>query len=285
LLRLSYDVVIEDYTAFSPCFSFLYTKKPVIGSFQNLHSQKAAKGKGAIKAFSAELFDAIALRHFRNFTAVSPNLTAILQKRAHFTNNISFIGVGINESLYKIDQSTAPDQPAILYIGRIELYQKGIDVLLKAYARLAPRPKLILAGSGVDVKKVQQMVVELGIEREVQLVGRFTDDDKLTLLKNAVFAVMPSRFEGYPVVPLEAMAAGVAFIGTDIPGTADVVGESAVLVAKDNVEELASAMQRLLTDTHFRKELEQKGREHSRRFDWPSISRQFYDFIIRSMTL
>jgi glycosyltransferase involved in cell wall biosynthesis len=94
---------------------------------------------------------------------------------------------------------------------------------------------------------------------------------------------MPSRFEGYPVVPLEAMASGNAFIGTDIPGTADVTGGCALLVPPGDVEALAEAMQRVLIDKDFRHALEEKGRERSRSFEWDSIARQFYDFIIHTI--
>jgi glycosyltransferase involved in cell wall biosynthesis len=281
-----HDVVVEDYTAFSPCFSFFFTRKPVIGSFQNLHSQKAAKGKGLFKALSADLFDAIALRNFRHLTAVSPDLTAILQKRAKFTNNIRFIGVGIDQALFEIDRGAKSAAPYILYIGRIELYQKGIDILLAAFEKLpSPRPRLVLAGSGVDMKKAEEMVRAAGMEKGVRFTGRFSNEEKFTLLRDAAFVVMPSRFEGYPVVPLEAMASGNAVIGTDIPGTRDVVGDCGVIVPPDDANALHGAMQRLLTDAAHRSALELKGRDHARQFEWSSIAGQFHDFITHSMAL
>jgi glycosyltransferase involved in cell wall biosynthesis len=285
LLGLHYDVVVEDYSAFSPCFSFFFTRKPVIGSFQNLHSRKAARGKGFFKALGAGLFDAMALRFFRDITAVSPDLTDIIKQKARFKSNIRFIGVGIDHALFGIDRSSAATAPTILYIGRLEIHQKGIDTLLQAFALLSPRPKLVFAGTGADAALVEEMVRKMGLQDDVRFAGRFANEDKAGFLKNAALVVMPSRFEGYPVVPLEAMAAGCAFIGTDIPGTADVTGGCAPLVPVGNVNELAAVMQRVLTDADFRHALEIKGREHSRSFEWDSIAKQFYEFIQHSIDL
>jgi glycosyltransferase involved in cell wall biosynthesis len=281
--RTPHDVIVEDYSAFSPCFSFFFTKKPVIGSFQNLHSQKAAKGKGFLKALGADLFDSIALFNFRNITPVSPNLASIINKRARFKDNIKFIGVGIDQSLFAVDRSAQSSESSILYIGRIELFQKGIDTLLNAYERLSPRPKLVFAGSGIDLDKLKEMIRERGMEKTVKILGRFSNEEKLDLLKNATILVMPSRFEGYPVVPLEAMASGVAFIGTDIPGTSDITGGQAILVPPENDEELAIGMHSLLTNSKSREEMEQKGKAYARKFEWASISKQYYDFIIHSI--
>jgi glycosyltransferase involved in cell wall biosynthesis len=148
---------------------------------------------------------------------------------------------------------------------------------------LTSRPKLVFAGSGIDLDKLKEMIRERGMEKTVKILGRFSNEEKLDLLKNATILVMPSRFEGYPVVPLEAMASGVAFIGTDIPGTSDITGGQAILVPPENDEELAIGMHSLLTNSKSREEMEQKGKAYARKFEWASISKQFYDFIIHSI--
>ncbi|MBL8026603.1 MAG: glycosyltransferase family 4 protein [Fibrobacteres bacterium] len=279
LRQLKYDVVVDDYTAFSPCFSFWLAKSPVIGSFQNLHSQKAAKGKGLIKGLSARFFDFFALRYFKNFTAVSPFLTEQILKRAKYRHNVRFIGIGIDQVLFNIGNRLNEDDPYILYIGRLEIFQKGIDVLLQAYMKLKTKPILLLAGTGADEAKIKEMVKSLGIESTVRFAGRFSNEEKLEILRKALFVVMPSRFEGLPVVPLEAMAAGRAFIGTNIHGTRDICNGKALLAEPGNSDELAELMSSIINDSTLRDKLESQGREYSRSYQWSAIAEQFHDFI------
>jgi glycosyltransferase involved in cell wall biosynthesis len=277
-----FDVLIEDYSAFSPCFSFFFTTKTVIGSFQNLHSQKSAKGKGLLKSIGADIFDRIALRFFKNITAVSPDLTKIMHERARHKNNISFIGVGIDQALFSIERSTSTPRH-ILYIGRIEIYQKGLDILLQAYSQLSDAPQMAFAGSGTDVEKIKAIIDKYNLSQHIIFAGRFSQEQKRLLLQNALFVIMPSRFEGFPVVPLEAMASGNAFIGTNIPGTKDIVGNNGILTESENTYQLAEAMKVFISDQKQREGFEIKGKEYAKKYQWESISKEFLDFIHHSL--
>jgi len=278
LLRHKYHLIIEDYSAFSPCFSFFYTKTPVIGSFQNLHSQKSAKGKGILKGFFAQIFDSIALRYFRYYTAVSPNLVSMISKRAAHKKYIKLIGVGVSDNLFNVEKVKTQAQDYILYIGRIEIYQKGLDTLLKAYSLLEKRPRLVIAGAGFDFQKVKDLVSELDL-KDVEFTGRYSLEQEMDLLKGAICAVMPSRFEGFPMVGLEIMASGTAIIGTRIPGTLEMVQDNGLLVQSENVQELADALKRIIVDKSLREELGRKGRERAREFTWDQISSQWLDYV------
>ncbi len=274
LLQNDYDIIIDDHSAFSPTFSFFYTKKPVIGSFQNLHSQKSAKGKGACKGFFAEIFDFIALRNFKHYTAVSPNLVSIIQKKAKHKKNIKFIGVGVHDSFFELKKPEKLENGYLLFIGRIEIYQKGIDTLLKAYSKIKNPPKLIIAGNGIDFEEVKRIVADQGIYG-VEFFGRYTMQQEIELLKNAICAIMPSRFEGFPMVPLEILASGTPFIGTSIPGTKDLVQENGLLVEKENSEQLSHAIEKLLMDKALRNRLSLQGRSHAKNFTWDLISKEW----------
>jgi len=278
LLRHKYHLIIEDYSAFSPCFSFFYTKKPVIGSFQNLHSQKSAKGKGLIKGLFAQIFDSIAFRFFRYYTAVSSNLVSMISKRAAHKEYIKLIGVGVNDRLFGVEKASARSQDYILYIGRMEIYQKGLDTLINAYASLKNRPKLVIAGAGFDFQKVKNLVSELNLEN-VEFTGRYSMEQELELLKNAICAVMPSRFEGFPMVALEIMASATALIGTKIPGTSEMVQDNGLLVQPGNVQELADALEKIIRDESLRETLGKKGRIRAMEFTWDSISSEWLNYV------
>jgi glycosyltransferase involved in cell wall biosynthesis len=275
------DVVVEDYTAFSPCFSFVFSStRTVIASLQNIHSRKSAKGKGFFKSVSAIVFDKLAFNGFRYFTGVSPHLVEITGKKARKAVINRFVGVGIDERLYSIERRPFKGEKSyILYMGRMEIYQKGLDVLLKAFAGLAGSFRLVLAGGGVDTEKIKSIAKEYGIIDRLEISGRYSREQQIVLLSHSLFVVMPSRFEGYPLVPLEAMASGNAFVGTRIPGSIEVVSDKGILVEKDEPELLKNAMLSLCSNPDLRCKYELAGREFSRTFTWEKVSGEFETLI------
>jgi len=271
-----YDIVIDDHSAYSPTFSFFYTKRPVIGSFQNIHSLKSAEGKGVFKAFFAKIFDKIAFRYFKRYLTVSPYFVTIIKERARHKDNIELVCNGVSEEFFNVQKR---EKDYVLFFGRIEIYQKGLDTLLEACSLLRDKPKLVIAGGGVDNEKVRLMVKKLNLQ-DVQFTGRYSHKQALELLSGAICAVMPSRFECFAITPLEAMASGTAFIGSNIPGIQAVVADCGLLVEPENSQELAKAMERMIKDTALRQSLEEKGRIRARSFTWEQISKDMLNVLI-----
>jgi len=275
LRHKDYDIVIDDHTAYSPTFSFFYTKRPVIGSFQNIHSSKAAKGKGFFKAFFAKIFDKIAFKHFKRYITVSPSFVNIIKERASHKDFIRLVYNGVSEEFFNVRKQK---NDYILFFGRIEIYQKGIDTLLEAYSQLRDKPKLVIAGGGIDSDKVRLMVKNLNLQN-VQFIGRYSHKQALELLSGAICAVMPSRFESFGMTAVEAMASGTAFIGSRIPGLSDVVADCGLLVEPENSRELAKAMEQILKDTTLRQSLEEKGKVRARLFTWEQVSKDMLNIL------
>ena len=149
------------------------------------------------------------------------------------------------------------DPARVVFVGRLH-EQKGVDTLLRAFARLrADRP---------DARVVLRLVGDgplradlLALARELDVAAEFLGerDDVEALLEDADVFVLPSRAEGMSNALLEAMAAGVPTIVTDIPGNADVIRqeENGLLVEPDDPEGLAAAIGRLLDDGALRERI------------------------------
>ncbi len=136
-------------------------------------------------------------------------------------------------------------------------YQKGQDSLLEALARLgqsAAHIHLVVVGrEGKLTPVLREKIKQLKIEEHVTLLGHRTDVARL--LAAADVFVFPSRFEGLPGALIEAEAAGLPIIASDIPNTREVVSEyeNALLFPVDDVENLSGQMSRLLNDEVMRK--------------------------------
>jgi len=275
LWHKDYDIVIDEHTAYSPVFSFFYTKRPVIGYFQNIHSRKVTEGKGRIKAFFSRIFDNIAFRYFKRYITVSPSFITMIEERARHKDFIRLVYNGVSEEFFNVRKQKGD---YILFFGRIEIYQKGIDTLLEAYSQLHDKPKLVIAGGGIDSEKVRLMVKKLNLQN-VEFIGRYSHKQVLELLSCAICAVMPSRFESFGMTAVEAMASGTAFIGSRIPGLRDVVADCGLLVEPENAQELAKAMEQMLQDTELRQSYEEKGRIRARLFTWEQVSKDMLNVL------
>jgi glycosyltransferase involved in cell wall biosynthesis len=131
-------------------------------------------------------------------------------------------------------------------------------------------------GHGYDLA-MENFARELGIENRVWFTGHIQQQEVLSFLGHSDIFCMTSTLEGMPVALLEAMALGLAVIGTRIPGTEDAISEeqTGLLVEPDDIDGLASAIRRLASDSALRARLGQAAaQQFVSRFSWDTIARQ-----------
>ncbi len=137
-------------------------------------------------------------------------------------------------------------------IGRLS-HQKGLDVLIEAI-RLLDNPDLAvtIAGDGPDRSKLERLAVELGCAHQIDFIGSV--DRPWNTLANLDLFVMPSRWEGMPLVLLEALVAGVPAVATDVGGVRELIPtiDHGRIVPVDDAPSLANAIASLAGDGHRR---------------------------------
>jgi glycosyltransferase involved in cell wall biosynthesis len=112
---------------------------------------------------------------------------------------------------------------------------------------------------------------------DVKFLGFVDDEDLPSLYQLSDLFVFPSLYEGFGLPPLEAMACGVPVVASDRPCLPEVLGERALMVDGENVEELADAMGRAIMDNDLRSELIQYGLERVKMFTWASAAKTLLD--------
>lgn len=147
--------------------------------------------------------------------------------------------------------------PFLLAAGRFT-YQKGFDLLLRAFGEATTENvlKLVIAGEGPEAQTLRELAAQLGLGARVCFPGRVQELSRL--LKCAVAFILPSRYEGFPNVLLEALAAGVPCVATDCPGaTREILGDGAygLLVPPDDTGALAGAINQITADAELRQRL------------------------------
>jgi len=159
-------------------------------------------------------------------------------------------------------------EKVILAVGRLSS-EKGMDLLVEAFSRIVDRRgfRLRVAGEGPERAALEALIRERGLEGEIELLGRRAD--VYALYEAASFLVLPSRYEGFGMALVEAMAFGCPVVAFDCPvGPAEVVreGVDGLLVPNGDVEALAATMERMMGDEALRDRLGRAGPEVRERF-------------------
>ena len=144
--------------------------------------------------------------------------------------------------------------------------QKGLDVLIEAFSRLAPRTpaELVVAGQGEEEAALKALAAVRGIEARVHFLG-FQADVPRVLAAVDVYC-QPSRWEGFGLTVAEALAAGKPVVASEVDSLPEVLGTAGLGVRAEDPGHLAEALERVLTDAGLRQTLARRAREQSARF-------------------
>jgi len=173
--------------------------------------------------------------------------------------------------------------------GRIDIFRKGLDLLLDAWSRLRlDHPdedwRLVLIGSGDDAPKFRDMLNGPNYS-SVLWIDHYIRDRALMRrwLSAADVYVMASRHEGFPVAPLEGMACGLPVVATAVPGIAEIMGDKdpvpGITAPIADAGALGRAMEKLLTDIHLSRDLGFHAKRRAQDFSLPSVSTQLRSFL------
>ena len=170
----------------------------------------------------------------------------------------------------------------ILFVGRLE-ERKGFIHLLKAYHRLRKRKvdaRLLVVGAGPKLREYKRYVGLRGI-RDVEFLGRVSDEEKVRYFASAdIYCAPNTGQESFGIVLLEAMAAGVPIVASDIHGFKRVVERNVqgLLVEPRNPRALAAALYTLARDPDLRHEMGDAGRARAPEFSWDRVTERIVDF-------
>lgn len=167
----------------------------------------------------------------------------------------------------------------LLFVGTL-VPRKNVPLLVHAFARLVPdlEPdvRLVLAGAddGDEAARVRSLVTDLGLAGRVVFTGYLTNAELAGLYGGASVFVLPSRYEGFGMILLEAMAAGVPVVCTAAGSLPEVLGDAGILVPDNDPAVMADAVRRVLTVPALAVDLMARGSARLTAFSWRDTAEQ-----------
>jgi glycosyltransferase involved in cell wall biosynthesis len=211
--------------------------------------------------------EALAVRHADRVVVMSQSMREAYVRAGIDGDRVRIVH---NAMLDRALPQPSPDTRDDLAIGIVARLspEKGVDVGLRAFARLAARHpglRLHIAGEGPERAQLQRLATTLGVDARVVWHGHVNEID--AIYRRLAVLVIPSRSEGLPNVALEAMASGVPVVATAVGGLNELIvpGQTGCLVAPEAPDALADAVGRLLESQPERERVANAARDDVRR--------------------
>ncbi len=179
--------------------------------------------------------------------------------------------------------------PFLLYAGNVRRH-KNVPRLVEAFAvlreQLGDHPvyrdlRLVIIGNTISQHPgVRHTVIKSRVEHLVRFLGFVPFDTLRCFYESAAVFVFPSRYEGFGLPPLEAMACGTPVVTSNVSSLPEVVGDAAVLVNPENVFDIARGIREALLNEPLRAELICRGKIQAARFSWDRTARAVLDIYL-----
>jgi glycogen(starch) synthase len=277
------DLIVEDFfPPFSSMAVPLWTQRPVIGLVQWLHAREKARQYG----LPFHLVERLTVLAHRRLIAVSEG-TAERLLSLNPRARVDVIGNGVDVALFEEPVQLGRD---VLFVGRMELGGKGLDLLLQAWSLACHQldGQLLIAGSGPDEGRARRLAHRLGISERVVFLGWVGGREKVRLMNRSRVVVVPSRHETFGIVAIEALAAATPVVAFDISCLRELVPAGCGwLVQAFDVSALSARLVSVYGDEGTLLTAGRRGREFAADFDWDLLAdlqaRAYQDVLLEDL--
>lgn len=274
-----------------PTFSFFginaAKQYPVIITLHGYFKEESRFHTGVEKLFNVLFSTPLehwALQRIPYIITVCPQLQETLQQFS--SSAIVTIPNGIDLAQIQAIQPFTPfTNPTVFYVGMLNK-RKGVDDLIQAMPSVKNEIKdvrVYIAGTGPEENKLKMLVKRLGLEENVRFLGYITDEKKISYMKSTDVFVLPTYWESFPLVLLEAMASGRPIITTDICGNPSAVvdGVNGFLVKPGDWRHLSEKLMCLFKNKELFVKMSEESKKRALQFDWNPIARQTRDVYLK----
>ena len=272
------DVLIGNGMLAASLVRFVGEAPLKVGIIHHLYHTTKLGGQDGRMSWLVGTLERAALRLVKldRIGVVNPLVQDILVRRGFREDRIVVVGNGVNTDDYLFSERKVPN--SLIYIGSLRKL-KGVDLLIEVVSILKntiPGVTLHIVGDGPKREEVKRRIAALGISDSVVLHGYVPEREKVELLSNCAVYVSNSRFEGFGIPVVEAMATGTVPVVSNIGGHEFILQGQDAGYLVDSVEEMAVKIADLLTHEARRSELARNGRKLvEEKWTWVKVSEKY----------
>jgi glycosyltransferase involved in cell wall biosynthesis len=230
---------------------------------------------GTMQFYPIGMQSFVARRMDRVLTSSQASGREILRDFGVRPDRLEMVWNGLDTDLYSPDPAVPRNQSEILCVGRASDPNKGIRTLIAALAKLAAPVRLTLVDAGGSGNDARKWARSLGCADRLDITGRIPTSALVNLYRRAALVVVPSRYEGFGLPAVEAMACGTPVVATSAGALPEVmrVGRGGLLVPRDDPALLAEAIGTLLDQAETRRAMGARARPLiEATFSWPRVA-------------
>jgi glycosyltransferase involved in cell wall biosynthesis len=232
----------------------------------------AAAGRFYSKLYFADLQRRFVRKAQRLVTDTQTTRNEIAERLRIDPEQVAVVGAGVDEAWFGLQRAPA-DPPYVLAVGTVEA-RKDLETAVRAIALLQP-VRLVSAGVHTAyANRVRRTIARLGLEGRVELRGYVDAQELKMLYRGASALIFPSKYEGFGLPPLQALAARLPVVASDIPVLREVLEDCALFAQPGNVEDFAACIQRVLAHPASLQPLIERGQTRARGFTWSSVAQR-----------
>lgn len=253
----------------------LNKKIPVVAWYPDVWIGNWIKNAG-IAGILGEILERFNLkRGFDGYISISNSTTKKLHK--FIKKDISIISCGVDFDEFKLPIKENKKSPTILSIARLVPY-KNQQILIKALSKIPEKmdARLIIVGSGPMLLNLENLADKLGIKRKVEFLSNLNRKELVDLIKSCYIFSLPSKVEGFGIVTIEAAAAGLPYVNSNIEVQQEVTknGLGGFLVDPEDEQGFVEAFIKLISDDKLYRQKSQNAKKLATYYDWQKISKQ-----------
>ncbi len=276
--RGQFDLIVDCHNGI-PFFTPLYAKEKIYSVLFHVHQEVFFKYLPKPAAWFASILENRLMPYvYRNvkFLTISESTKKDMENLDLTGSGIEILFPGVD--LWSMKPGIKDPNPTVLYLGRLKAY-KSVDVLIQSFKLVVAHiknAKLFIAGSGEEQAALKNLTEELGLDSQVQFLGKVSDEEKVQLMQRAWVFVNPSMMEGWGITTIEANACGTPVVAADVPGLRDSVKNphTGFLVPHGDADVLGKKIIELLENQELRQEMAKEAITWAQQFDWDLSSKK-----------
>ncbi|MDP2812491.1 MAG: glycosyltransferase family 1 protein [bacterium] len=291
-LRLGWELLIHPVDKFFATNALpIFGRAEFIVTIHDLGFYKNPELYHPLERIYQKLFHQLAIRRAKKIIAISETTkNDIIKYFPQAKDKIKVIYLGWNKHVFApisdlkksafIEKNDYPDN-YLLYIGRLET-KKNIQNLIKAYKKTTRQWPLILAGrpGNFGWEEIQKLANDPEIKDDIILLGYISQANYPKLMASASAFIFPSKFEGFGLPVLEAMASNVPVACSNISALKEVAGDAAIFFNPENINDIKDKIQELFDNQSLRESLKEKGIKRAGDFSWEKTAKETLTYIL-----